>query len=234
MDLRKFAEFANSGYYWPTVAVTALGIGVAIGTSVDRICSRNRPAEVDPVEWEDDEGRFPEIPEGVNEIQEDRVIEDRIFAKPDITKLIDYTKYSDKAGIYKGGDEDGDVPPKEFPDDSEAPEALDDPRMEIIDEAEFMKATGNMDGYVSVTCGYFTHDKILAGWDEAMEEKDIGETVGWRAVKMFDSPDVKAVYVRNTHLKVLYEIIRYDDTYEEVLADVEQKNFDAGEEKAEE
>ena len=228
MDLARFYEFAKSGYYWPTVAVVAGGIGIAVGVSVDRIFGGDvEPEEGDACveeEWDEPADRLPPIPEGVNEIaKQEKVVEDRLFSKPDISKLVDYTKYSDKAKAYSA-DKDGDVPPNEFPDDADAPEA-DDPRMEIIDEQEFMKATGNMDGYVSVTCGYFTQDGILAGWDEDMDEKDIGETVGWRAVRMFDSPDVKAVYVRNTHLKVLYEVVRYDDAYEEVLADAEQKAF---------
>lgn len=234
MNLARFHEFVKSGYYWPTVAVVAGGIGIAVGVSVDRIFGENgEPEEGEACpegewdkEWDEPADRLPPIPEGVNEItRQEKVVEDRLFSKPDISKLVDYTKYSDKAKAYSA-DKDGDVVPVEFPDDTDAPEA-DDPRMEIIDEQEFMKATGNMDGYVSVTCGYFTQDGILAGWDEDMDEKDIGETVGWRAVRMFDSPDVKAVYVRNTHLKVLYEVVRYDDAYEEVLADAEQKSFES-------
>lgn len=175
-------------------------------------------------EWEDDDGYYsydeepsPEIPEGVNMVNDvvDKVVNDKMFVKPDISKMIDYTKYSDAARKY--GAEDVNFANVVMPDDEDAPEAYDDDRFELIDEQEFVKEVGNLNGYVSATGTYFVQDRVLAGWNEDLVEKDISNTVGWRAVRMFDEPDVKAVYVKNHELKVLYEIVRSDDTMESAI-----------------
>lgn len=206
------------------IFAASLASGLVIGTVTELVITKwNKRHEeacygdLEDDDWEDDDGyysydeeeAFPEVPEGVNEIV-DKVVNDKMFVKPDITKMIDYTKYSDTARKY--GAEDTNFANVVMPDDEDAPEAYDDDRFELIDEREFVKEIGNLNGYVSATGTYFVQDKVLAGWNEDLVEKDISNTVGWRAIRMFDEPDVKAVYVKNHDLKVLYEIVRSDDT----------------------
>lgn len=166
---------------------------------------------------DEDEDDSLVIPKGVNVVDDvvDKVVNDKMFVKPDISKMIDYTKYSDVAKTY--GAKDPEPAHIVMPDDEDAPEAYDDDRFELIDEQEFVKEVGNLNGYVSATGTYFVQDKVLAGWNEDLVEKDISNTVGWRAIAMFDEPDVKAVYVKNHELKVLYEIVRSDDTMESAI-----------------
>ena len=165
----------------------------------------------------DEEDDAPVIPKGVNVVDDvvDKVVNDKMFVKPDISKMIDYTKYSDTAKTY--GAKDSEPAHIVMPDDEDAPEAYDDDRFELIDEQEFVKEVGNLNGYVSATGTYFVQDKVLAGWNEDLVEKDISNTVGWRAIAMFDEPDVRAVYVKNHELKVLYEIVRSDDSMESAI-----------------
>ena len=203
-------DIVNHPAYPFASAVTAIAVGIGIGFLVDRLCSKEKPEEDYGDGYED--LPLPEIPEGVNVVSERKVVEDKLFVKPDISKMKDYTKYYDSAKNYSNA---GKAKAEEAQD---APEnELEDPRFELIDEQEFVKGIGNEDGYVTASSTYFTQDKVLAGWNEDLLERDIQNTVGWRAIRMFDSNDVKAVYVRNSELKVLYEIVRCDDLMEEVL-----------------
>lgn len=230
MDGRKFSEFAGTVYYKAGSVLLAIGAGVAIGFAVDRIFAKKDeacPEELEDGWWEDafEEDPVLPIPEGVNVIDMvadtaddlvDKVVNDKMFMKPDISKVIDYTKYSDISRTY-GNQKEINFDEIVMPSDDDAPDAFDDDRFEIIDEAEFVKEIGNGSGYVSATGTYFVQDRILAGWNDDLSEKDISNTIGWRAVSMFDSPDVRAVYVRNSQLKVLYEIVRSDDSMESAI-----------------
>lgn len=209
----------------------SVAAGVAIGTVTEIALAKWRKLreeacygeglDEEMFDSDDDEGDLPDIPEGVNVVDAvagdlvDKVVNGQMFVKPDISKMVDYTKYSDIAKRYS--DDETKAGKIVMPDDEDAPEAYDDDRFELIDEAEFVKEIGNLDGYVSATGTYFVQDRVLAGWNEDLVEKDISNTVGWRAISMFDSPDVKAVYVRNHELKVLYEIVRCDETMESAI-----------------
>lgn len=195
---------------WKWVLKTAgvsLGAGVAAGMIADRIIFWKKNRE----EWDDfedyisdyvseGEGDWPDIPEGVNENAPVAVPVSteppELYQKPDLSKLVDYTNFS------RGSDHDGDAGVPDLP------------GVEIISSDEFVKGTGNLDGYVSVTGTWFAQDNILAGWDSDLEEKDPASTVGEKTVELFEDPDVEAVYVKNDVLKVLFEIVRSNDPYE--------------------
>ena len=108
-----------------------------------------------------------DIPKGVNMIEDvasnltDKA--SKLFVKPDLNKYIDYTKYQDMAKNYST-DVPKEEPVEEF--------------IHVIDEEEFVKETGNEDGYISVTASYFTQEKILAGWNDDLIEREPSETVG--------------------------------------------------------
>ena len=240
MGIEKLTGFVKSGYYWPAVAATSVGIGVAVGFAVDRISAkieerRTCPLE-DPHTWRfgmDDDGdedfSLP-FPEGVNIVDQDKVdkvVNDEIFVKPDIAKMRDYTKYANAPGKHAKS-----LDPEEGEEISEdggemVVDVLDDDRFEIISEQEFVHEVGNENGYVSATGTYFTQDGILAGWNDDLVEKDILNTVGMKAISAFDQQSTKAVYVRNDQLKVLYEIVRCDDPMEDVLRENEEASVDA-------
>lgn len=234
MDASKIRQFVNSPAYPVVAAAASIGVGIGVGILADRIFCGKAEAEGeledgwwedsfgsddDPVEYPEPVADFPPIPEGVNEVGDiaDKVVNDELFKKPDISRMVDYTKYSDP------GKNLNDVKIEKdrvvVPDDTDSPEDLDDDRFEIIDEKEFVKAVGNGDGWAEATGTYFTQDRILAGWNDDLEEKDVSNTVGWRAIHMFDDQDVKAVYVRNVQLKVLYEIVRSDNPMEQAIQD---------------
>lgn len=184
-----------------TTAVSCL-VGVATGFVADRLISWktakdawNSMEEYDPYLYEDDE--YPDIPEGVNEVEQEGVeVVPPMYEKPDLSQLVDYTKFS-KADAA----EPGNVPAEDLP------------GVEIISQEEFVKRTGNLDGFVTATGTWFSQEGILAGWNEDLVEKDPASTVGEKAIEKFEDPTVDAVYVRNDVLKVLFEIVRSDDPF---------------------
>lgn len=222
LDKRKLALIFAAAVASGLVVGTVTELAIAKWKKChDEACTDDGEPDED---WEEDgyysydmEASSPEIPEGVNMVGDivDKVVNDKMFVKPDISKMIDYTKYSDIARGY--GESESEPAKIVMPDDEDAPEAYDDDRFELIDEQEFVREVGNLNGFVSATGTYFVQDKALAGWNEDLKEKDISNTVGWRAIRMFDEPDVKAVYVRNNDLKVLYEIVRGEDTMESAI-----------------
>lgn len=153
----------------------------------------------------DEEGyEFPDIPEGVNledDIEERKLSQSKLFVKPDLSKYVDYTKYQKHADEEEADDEEQEHEDFIFQ----------------ITEEEFVRQSGNGDGYVTATATWFTQDHILAGWNDDLLEREPSETVGQESVDMFDDPAVKAVYVRNENLKVLFEVVRCDDPMEEVI-----------------
>lgn len=196
---------ASSKWYWPAVAAVSAFAGIGVGILVDRLT-----AEEDGEEPVDVEG--PDKPVVVSErssIEEAEV--SSAFRKPDISELIDYTKFYESATGKEAGDggqdEDGDVPTHQF---AEQPSVF-----EIISEDEFIAATGNDDGYVTATGTFFPESRVLAGWNDKAEPKEVKETIGEEAAAMFEDETVGAVYVRNTALKVLYEVIRGVGLYED-------------------
>lgn len=157
----------------------------------------------------DDYTTYPDIPEGVNQdpSYSDRVVNEK-YDKPN---LVDYTRYSkivddlvEKASKKKE---------TETEEDSAEIEE-DNPACSFITEKEYLDAVGN---YAKADATYFTTDKLLAGWNEDLVIRDIPSTVGWKAIRAFDDPSVKSVYVRNSDLEVDYEIVRCDDLFDEVV-----------------
>ena len=204
------------------IAVTA-GAAVGVGTYflasfVGKKIEERREEEI---EWTDVE--FPDIPEGVNEEDDsdevpfdyvDRIVSEK-YEKPDI---VDYTKYSKVVasvldGMTETADGDGDHPIEEFEEN---------PACTIISEKEYLDTVSK---FAKADATYFTKDKILAGWNEDLISRDISSTVGQKAIKAFDDPSVMSVYVRNTDLKVDYEIVRCDDLFDDVVQEtVETEN----------
>lgn len=137
------------------------------------------------------------------------------FSKPDISELVDYTKFSRKGEAVVT--ENGKPVTDEEPQEVNAPTVF-----EIISVDDFLKETGNGDGYTSVVGTWFPQDGILAGWNENMEEKDPRSTIGEEALAMFDDPEVDLVYVRNTHLKVLFEIMKSSYSFDEVVDELKE------------
>jgi hypothetical protein len=135
------------------------------------------------------------------------------FSKPDISELVDYTKFS--SPVEKVLTENGKPVSETEPQNVNAPSVF-----EIISVEEFLKGTGNDDGYTSVVGTWFQNDGVLAGWNEQMEEKDPRSTIGEEALAILEDPDIKAVYVKNTHLKVLFEILKSDDSIEDVIREI--------------
>lgn len=215
-----FYKLTQHKLYLPISIAASLAVGFGAGILVDRLTSRKDREEACPDDWNPDftieeVGKLPEIPAGVNEIDTrkgEQEVDKILFQKPELKEYVDYTKFSDRYKDKKSNDV-----PKEVIDES-----ID--FISIIGEDEFVKMSGNQDDYAVVTGSYFTQDKILAGWDSNLHEKEVEDTIGWKAVKQFDDPSVKAVYVRNDLLKVLYEVVRCNDPFEEAVAESEMNN----------
>ena len=193
------------------VAGAAVGVGTYfLANFVEKKVEEHRTCGND---WTDIE--FPDIPEGVNEEEDDleadeeplmyvdRIVSEK-YEKPDI---VDYTKYSKVVasvleGMAETADGDGDRPIEG------------NPACSIITEKEYLD-TANQ--FAKADATYFTKDQILAGWNEDLISRDISSTVGQEAIKTFDDPSVMSVYVRNTDLKVDYEIVRCDDLFDNVV-----------------
>ena len=188
---------------WKWVLKTAgisVAVGIAAGVAAEKIISWKKRRDYDDAldDYNTFEDEWPDIPEGINEdddVEDARLAHPEMYSKPDLSKLVDYTKYSKT-------------------DDGKEEEATELPGVEIISEEEFVRRTGNLDGYVSVTGTWFSQEGILAGWDSDLDEKDPSVTVGEKTVELFEDPEIEAVYVRNDILKVLFEIVRSNDPYE--------------------
>lgn len=197
---------------WKYVAVTAaasVAVGIVAGIIADRILKGGEACTDDG--WTNEDGEPDilteddyelDIPEGVNEVN--RGVPSFELQKPNLEDMVDYTRfYEHKTGK---DDEDG------------AGDGV--ASVHVISEEEFVKGTGNLDGYASVTGTWFHDDGILAGWDESLEVKDVSATVGSSALTAFEDPEVDAVYVRNDILNVLYEIVRGEGSYENAVAEL--------------
>lgn len=198
----------------------ALVAGAAVGTGTYFLATfvKNK---VDEKRAEEDwtEIDFPDIPEGVNEDEydprkkreaedTDKIVSSK-YEKPDI---VDYTKYSKLVNDCIEGLSKRDETEKADAEESE--ELEDNPACSFISETEYLDTVAK---FAKADATYFTQDRVLAGWNEDLLVRDIPTTVGWKAIKMFDDPSVKSVYVRNSDLKVDYEIVRCDDLFDDVV-----------------
>lgn len=209
MDMEKIGKLAGTPGYWAATAVLALAAGAGVGYLVEKLTSKDGGEEEEP----QPQGEEPARKSREQILAEKRSYEKAqvspAFEKPDISNLTDYTKF------FRGSGSDGDGDRAAAKMEGEEVEEKDASVFEIISEEEFVAAAGNPDGYVTATGTYFVEDGILAGWNESLEPKEVGKTVGSAAIGKFaDDPDVDAVYVRNTALKVLYEVVRGEGSYE--------------------
>lgn len=118
--------------------------------------------------------------------------------------LVDYTKFS------KSNSE------KEASDDKTENEDVVPTPATVISEEEFVRASGNLDGYTTAIGTWFAQERILAGWNDKLEVKDPEESIGMEAVRLLDDGQA-SVHVRNTALKVLFEIVLSEFSYEDAL-----------------
>lgn len=197
------------------IALVSLGVGAVTGVLVDRIEAiywqrKNHAELMEIIDPETGRTLYDDIPEGINEIEDEpeKVREGTphlSMEKPSLEELVDYTKFYE-GGKAKHGDAKTETSPTE-----------------VISEEEFVKRTGNLDGYASVTGTWFEEDGVLAGWDDQLEVKDVDTTIGREALAMFDDDDIQAIYVRNDLLEVLYEIVRGEGSYDAAKAEADSR-----------
>ena len=207
MDVRKLAGIPAKRGYYAAAAVAAIAAGVGVGFLVDRLC-REKTAEERFEEIKDELG-FVEVPVEETLRPRGNMKVSPSFEKPDISNMVDYTKFFPRdvtEVISVNGQPVGKAEEGEH-------EEEDHTMLDIISEEEFVKLSGNLDGYVTATGTFFPDNGVLAGWNDSLEPKDIATTIGDKAAAMFEDESVGAVYVRNKQLKVLYEVIRGDGLY---------------------
>ena len=71
--------------------------------------------------------------------------------------------------------------------------------------------------YDCVELMWFKDERLAT--EAEMELLDVATTIGWDAIAQFDKTGLNTIYVRNHRLKIDYEVFKYDDTYEELLAE---------------
>ena len=71
--------------------------------------------------------------------------------------------------------------------------------------------------YDCVELMWFKDERLAT--EAEMEILDVATTIGWDAIAQFDKTGLNTIYVRNHRLKIDYEVFKYDDTYEELLAE---------------
>lgn len=71
--------------------------------------------------------------------------------------------------------------------------------------------------YGCVELMWFKDERLAT--EAEMELLDVATTIGWDAIAQFDKTGLNTIYVRNHRLKIDYEVFKYDDTYEELLAE---------------
>lgn len=210
MDVRKLAGISAKRGYYAAAAVAAIAAGVGVGFLVDRLC-REKTAEERFEEIKDELG-FVEVPVEETLRPRGNMKVSPSFEKPDISNMVDYTKFFPR-DVTEVVSVNG-VPVVEVNGHDRGPaEKEDNSMLDIISEEEFVKLSGNLDGYVTATGTFFPDNGVLAGWNDSLEPKDIATTIGDKAAAMFEDESVGAVYVRNKQLKVLYEVIRGDGLY---------------------
>ena len=212
------AKVSSNPVYFGVLGAASIGLGVGayfLCDFIDR--KRNRYADeqfamYDELHPEEDDG-LPHIPEGVNEVaDEDEKVIAPGFRKPDISEMVDYTKYAKMSREYDTAEPDmADLRNAET---VNAEEGDDSWKFREITEIEYLDPSNGMS---KVDATYFTQERMLAGWNDELAERDIESTIGSECLKAFDDPKVRSVYVRNLEMGIDYEIVRCDDAYEEVL-----------------
>lgn len=221
--LIRFADVARKPWY----PFACIGVGFATGYLTELVMGAVKDAKslsaemaeaglvnLDAIEEAGEVREYAEkaagyLDDGVRKVSE-------AFEKPemdevvDTTKIVDYTRYAKEKleEIAK-------------PDEGEAMKELEVPPMSMIDvisEEEFLRASGNSDGFVTVVGTWFPDERILAGWDDKLEEKPAAENIGDEAVRLLDD-GAAAVYVRNRLVNVLFEVVRSQDSWEDAVAD---------------
>ena len=212
-------ELTNEVKMMLTAGAVGITSGIVVGVIVDKITSKDErhsdelPMHEDP---DFDGGRVDQriivSTNGYVDDGEQVPVVTQAFEKPDISQMVDYTKFSKKTvyGVVEKPEEKGEPVVEQEGKPS---------YIEIISKEEFLHATGNEDGYISVVGTWFPEDRVLAGWNEELQLKSVDDTVGWDVISAFDDEETGAVYVRNTKLKVLYEIVRGSGTYEDAAAE---------------
>lgn len=86
-------------------------------------------------------------------------------------------------------------------------------RPHIISPSEF----GMEDDYDEISLTYYADDTLCDDHDHIMSDDEIEETVGKESLSHFGEYERDAVCVRNDRLKVDYEILMDNRTYDQVL-----------------
>lgn len=185
----------------------AIAFGALCGVVADLVYSKVKGVKDDDVETEstdeeesseDEEDRYSDEDE-----EQERPQVSFAFKKPSLEEYVDYTKF---ARSYKDEEESEE-------DFEERPSMI-----HIITEEEFVRDSGSPEGYASAVGMWFPEEKILAGWNDSLEEKVPAQTIGEEALDILEK-GAQAVYVRNDLLKVLYEIVKAEDSWEEAVLD---------------
>ena len=212
------SKLTSKPYVYGLIGLAGVGVGIGAYFLVKRMRNGEEGNDTDGTYFvvRDESGSFPDIPEGINETSDpdgDEKVVAPMFRKPDISDMVDYTKYKDKAAEYDTGSKIVDLRDAEVkPAEEDVQE--DDQKFQEIDEETYLDPSNGMH---KVDATYFTQEKILAGWNDDLKERDIDSTVGRACISKFDDPNVKSAYVRNLELSIDYEIVRCDDPFEEAL-----------------
>lgn len=88
---------------------------------------------------------------------------------------------------------------------------------ELIYAEEYGEEQDTGETYDRVELLWFKDERLAT--EAEMEILDVSTTIGWDAIAQFDKTGLNTIYVRNHRLKIDYEVFKYDDTYEELLAE---------------
>lgn len=83
----------------------------------------------------------------------------------------------------------------------------------IISPDEF----GEQEGYDEISLTYYADKTLTDDHDHPMDDDEIEETLGKESLQHFGDYEPDSVFVRNDRLKVDYEILMDQRTYEQVL-----------------
>lgn len=88
---------------------------------------------------------------------------------------------------------------------------------ELIYAEEYGEEQDTGETYDRVELLWFKDERLAT--DADMVLLDVATTIGWDAIAQFDKTGLNTIYVRNHRLKIDYEVFKYDDTYEGLLAE---------------
>lgn len=121
---------------------------------------------------------------------------DDLASKTEASEMVNYRKYGESLNYMQ----------KE-----ETTHANLKPR--IISPDEF----GEQEGYDEISLTYYADKTLADDHDHPMDDNEIEETVGKESLRHFGDYEPDSVFVRNDRLKVDYEILMDQRTYEQVL-----------------